>query len=33
MGYKSMFGEAQWQQVQASMPSELIAPLHERYGI
>lgn len=33
MGYKSMFGEAQWQQGLASMPQEVKAPLHERYGI
>ncbi|KAG0742794.1 hypothetical protein G6F57_010403 [Rhizopus arrhizus] len=33
MGYKNMFGEAQWQQVLTSMPPELKAPLQERYGI
>ncbi|CAO0801605.1 unnamed protein product [Mucor circinelloides] len=33
MGYKSMFGEAQWQQGLTSMPQEVRAPLQERYGI
>ncbi|CAO3665237.1 unnamed protein product [Rhizopus stolonifer] len=33
MGYKNMFGEAQWQQVLTTMPSELKIPLQERYGI
>lgn len=33
MGYKNMFGEAQWKQVLNTMPSELKIPLQERYGI
>ncbi|KAI8990158.1 armadillo-type protein [Pilobolus umbonatus] len=33
MGYKNMFGEAQWAQGLASMPLEVKQPLQERYGI
>ncbi|KAI9283119.1 armadillo-type protein [Sporodiniella umbellata] len=33
MGYKNMFGEAQWSQMLVSMPAELQTPLRERYGI
>ncbi|KAI8366824.1 armadillo-type protein [Radiomyces spectabilis] len=33
MGYKNMFGEQQWQQALASLPQEIRASLHERYGI
>lgn len=33
LGYKNMFGEAQWQQGLTSMPQEVRAPLQERYGI
>ncbi|KAI8969128.1 armadillo-type protein [Mycotypha africana] len=33
MGYKNMFGEAQWQQGLATIPTEVRQVLHERYGI